>query len=84
MTVKRKSKVQGVCDRMERAKISGETHSMEIFVDGSVLEIFVDGSALISMRMYRSVQPEKLFSLKNGNVEIVDAFNIRAACITGE
>lgn len=84
LTVKRKSKVQGVCDRIEMAKISGETHSVEIFVDCSVLEIFVDGSAVISMRMYRSVQPEKLFSLKNGNVEIVDAFNIRAACITGE
>lgn len=69
----------------ERMKAGdGYKHAFDVLIDGSATEFFVDGTAVMSVRMYRADKPEKLFSLKEGKVKLIDAVRLDAANITGE
>ena len=84
IVIGRVSRFPNAGETEERIRIGGSKHSFDILIDGSVTEIFVDGIAVVSVRMYRSEKPEKLFSLKEGKVGSVRACTMKAAKIKGE
>lgn len=78
------SRYPGAVETEQRARIDGNKHNVEIFLDNSVTEIFIDDVATISLRMYRREKPERLVSVKEGHVRGIRAFTMRAAEIKGE
>ncbi len=84
IVVDRVSRFPDADETEERIRLGGNKHKFDILVDGSATEIFVDGVAAVSVRMYRSEKPEKLFSRKEGRVTDVRAYTMKAAQIVGE
>ena len=82
--VGRKTRFRNAVETEERVYIGGDKHRFDVFIDGSATEFFIDGTAVLSVRMYRSEKPEKLLSVKEGNVFDVCAHTMRAAEIVGE
>ena len=82
--VGRVSKFPNAGETEERVRIGGTKHTFDVLIDGSATELFVDGVAVVSVRMYRSEKPEKLFSVKEGKVTGISAYTMKSAEISGE